>query len=435
MHPSGQLPAYEWAFSDVNPPVHAWAALRVYRIERRRRGVGDRAFLERVFHKLLLNFTWWVNRKDAAGNNLFEGGFLGLDNIGPFDRSNMPVDGLLEQSDGTAWMAGYCLVMLTMALELARKDRAYDGMVTKFVEHFSRIAHAINEEGLWDEGDGFFYDRLRGGDGTRHVLRYRSLVGVIPLLAAITVEPRFGLSAETFAERFAAHDERNRGVKLGLPELIQMRSDDDGDRFLISLAGLDQLRRVLADVLSEESFLSPFGLRSLSRRHLDEPFRVEVDGVRAEVGYEPAESSSPMFGGNSNWRGPIWFPMNVSILESFERFHRFLGDGFKVECPTGSGNHMTLHEVADDLRRRLVSIFLLDADGRRPVNGGAARFHEDPDWRDLVTFNEYFHGDDGSGLGASHQTGWTGLVAHLIVSRRRVLVEGDRLGTDLATSA
>src|SRR5262249_7031846 len=255
-------------------------------------------------------------------------------------------------------MAGYCLVMLTMALELARKDRAYDGLVTKFSEHFSHIAHAINDEGLWDEQDGFFYDRLRAGDGTTHVLRYRSLVGLIPLLATITVEPRFGLSAETFQERFAAHDERRRGERNGLSELIQMRRDDDGDRFLVSLVDLDQLRRVLADVLDEASFLSPYGLRSLSRRHLDLPFRVQVYGLAAEVSYAPAESSSPMFGGNSNWRGPIWFPMNVSILESFERFHRFLGDDFRVECPTGSGRWMNLHEVADELRRRLISIFL-----------------------------------------------------------------------------
>jgi hypothetical protein len=415
MHPNGALPAYEWTFDDVNPPVHAWAAIMVYAIDGRR----DRNFLVQIFHKLLLNFTWWVNRVDADGSNLFEGGFLGLDNISPFDRSHMPVEGRLEQSDATAWMAGYCLAMLTIALELARQDRAYDGVVTKFVEHFTTIVRTMHREGLWDEEDGFFYDRLRTSDGQEHVLRYQSLVGLIPLLAAISPEPDDVFTVDELRARFGAYTERLRGVRMGIPDVTHLREDGSGARLMFSLTHPDQLRRVLTEVLDEDAFLSPYGLRSLSKRHRDEPFTIEVDGIAASVDYEPAESTTAMFGGNSNWRGPIWFPTNVSILESLERFHAFLGDDFRVECPTGSGKMLTLHEVADELRRRLLSIFLLDAEGRRPVNGGQTRFHEDPDWRNLITFSEYFHGDDGSGLGASHQTGWTGLVAHLIAIRRR----------------
>jgi hypothetical protein len=413
MHPNGALPAYEWTFDDVNPPVHAWAALLVYLID----GAEDRGFLVQIFHKLLLNFTWWVNRVDAEGSNLFEGGFLGLDNTGPFDRSHMPVDGLLEQSDGTGWMAAYCLAMLTIALELARDDRAYDGVVMKFVEHFASIVNAINREGLWDEDDGFFYDRLRAGDGRKHVLRYRSLAGVLPVLAAITIEPRHTRS-DGGDLRFAAQEERRRGERAGLGTMVEYRRDEDGDRFLLSLASREQLVRVLADLLDEASFLSPYGLRSLSKRHREEPFEIHVDGISATVGYEPGESTSSMFGGNSNWRGPVWFPVNVLVLESFERFHNFLGDGFTVECPTGSGRRLTLHAVADELRRRLVSLFLPDGENRRPVHRADDRYRDDPNWTGLVTFHEYFDGDDGRGLGASHQTGWTGLVAHLIASRR-----------------
>jgi hypothetical protein len=409
MHPNGALPAYEWTFDDVNPPVHAWAAAMVYGIDGRR----DRTFLAQVFHKLLLNFTWWVNRVDAEGSNLFEGGFLGLDNISPFDRSNMPSDMRLEQSDATAWMAGYCLAMLTIALELADEDRAYDGLVTKFVEHFTTIVRAMNGGGLWDADDGFFYDRLRTSDGLQHILRYQSLVGVIPLLAAIAPEPRNDPSFEQLRERFSAYNERERGLRMGLPEVTHVR----GDRLMFSLANPEQLRRILAQVLDEDAFLSPYGLRSLSKRHGAAPFEIEIDGVVAGVDYEPAESTTSMFGGNSNWRGPIWFPVNVSILESLERFHRFLGDDFRVECPTGSGRMLNLHEVADELRRRLIALFLRGADGRRPVDGERERFRTDPEWRDLITFSEYFHGDTGEGLGASHQTGWTGLVAHLIVMR------------------
>jgi len=409
MHPNGALPAYEWTFDDVNPPVHAWAAVAVYDIDGRR----DRAFLAHVFHKLLLNFTWWVNRVDAEGTNVFEGGFLGLDNISPFDRSNMPVDGLLEQSDATAWMAGYCLAMLTIALELARDDRAYDGLVTKFVEHFTTIVTAMNREGLWDEQDGFFYDKLRTSDGDEHVLRYQSLVGVIPLLAAIAPE-RYGASLEDLPKRFAAYTERRRGARVGLDDILEVH----GGEVLLSLVRPPQLRRILSELLHEEAFLSPYGLRSLSKRHEAEPFSIEVDGVAASVDYQPAESATPMFGGNSNWRGPVWFPVNVAVLEALERFHSVLGDEFRIEYPTGSGREVCLQTVADDLRSRLVSLFLRNGNGARPVDGARARFVDDPEWRDLITFHEYFHGDDGSGLGASHQTGWTGLVAHLIATRK-----------------
>jgi hypothetical protein len=413
MHPNGALPAYEWTFDDVNPPVHAWAAAMVYVLDGRR----DREFLAHVFHKLLLNFTWWVNRVDADGSNLFEGGFLGLDNISPFDRSNMPVDGLLEQSDATAWMAGYCLAMLGIALELSRDDRAYDGLVTKFAEHFTAIARAMLREGLWDEEDGFFYDRLRTSDGNRHVLRYRSLVGVIPLLAALSPNGALPATLGGLRERFPAYTERLRGLRMGLMEVAHAYGDEDDPRVMLSLLSPEQLRRVLADVLSEDSFLSPYGLRSLSRRHRDEPFTIAVDGFTASVDYQPGESQSAMFGGNSNWRGPVWFPINVAVLESLERVHHALGEDYRVECPTGSGRFLTLQQVADELRRRLISIFTPNGDGRRPVHGGRD-VYDDPNWRDLVTFNEYFHGDTGVGLGASHQTGWTGLVAHLIASRR-----------------
>jgi hypothetical protein len=415
MHPNGALPAYEWTFDDVNPPVHAWAAIMVYVLD----GARDREFLVQIFHKLMLNFTWWVNRVDAEGSNLFEGGFLGLDNISPFDRSNMPVDGVLEQSDGTAWMAGYCLAMLSIALELSRADRAYNGVVTKFAEHFATIVQAMNKEGLWDAEDAFFYDRLRSPDGEEHVLRYRSLVGVIPLLAVHTAEP-LEETIEVFNQRFAAYTERTRGFRVGLPEVAELRQDADGLRILLSLAKADKLTAVLREVLDEDAFLSPYGLRSLSKRHQADPFVIRVDGMTASVDYQPAESTTAMFGGNSNWRGPVWFPMNVTVLESLERFHRFLGDDYRVECPTGSGQWLTLREVADELRRRLISIFLPGPDGRRPCYGGTERFHTDPEWRDLIMFHEYFHGDDGAGLGASHQTGWTALVAHLIVWRRLV---------------
>jgi Mannosylglycerate hydrolase MGH1-like glycoside hydrolase domain len=413
MHPNGALPAYEWNFDDVNPPVHAWAALNVYRID----GGRDREFLERIFHKLLINFTWWVNRVDAEGNNLFAGGFLGLDNIGPFDRSHLPVAGKLEQSDGTGWMAFYSLAMLRMAAELAGTNTTYDVMVTKFLEHFVEISRAINERGLWNEEDGFFYDQLSVPDGDPVVMRYRSIVGVVPALAGTVIPARQTNDPIALRKRFAAFAERRRDQAAEAQEIGHARPMATGDGLFLSVVGEDQLRRLLAELLDEESLLSPYGLRALSRRHLEHPFVVEVGGVTASVDYEPAESRTAMFGGNSNWRGPVWFPMNYLVIETLERHHAALGDGFTVECPVGSGVTMTLAQVADELRRRLISIFLPGADGRRPVHGWVERFTSDPDWKDLVFFNEYFHGDNGAGLGAAHQTGWTGLVADLITSR------------------
>jgi hypothetical protein len=413
MHPNGALPAYEWSFDDVNPPVHAWAALKVYDIDGRR----DRAFLERIFLKLLANFTWWINRVDAEGNNLFEGGFLGLDNIGPFDRSHLPVRGTLEQSDGTAWMAFYSLAMLSMAVELAREARAYDVVVTKFLEHFVLISRAMNEQGLWDPEEGFFFDRLSPPDGDPIVLRYRSILGVLPLMAGVQLTPGAVGTGRSLRKRFAAFTERHRGVRIGAAEVGFIRPSPEGESVWLSIVNEEQLRLLLREMLDEESLLSPYGLRGLSRRHLAEPFTVEVQGVTASVDYEPAESTSGMFGGNSNWRGPVWFPVNYLVVEGLARFARGMPAGLTVECPTGSGVSMTLSEVAEDLRRRLISIFLPGEDGRRPVHGWVDRFLDDPEWKDLVFFAEYFHGDNGAGLGAWHQTGWTGLVADLITSR------------------
>ena len=419
MHPNGQLPAYEWKLSDVNPPVHAWAALRVYRIEKKRRdGVGDRAFLERVFHKLLLNFTWWVNRKDAEGNNIFEGGFLGLDNIGVFDRSRpMPMGGHLEQSDGTSWMAMYTLNLLAIALELASEDPTYEDVASKFWEHFIYIADAMNNLGadssssLWDEGDGFYYDVMHAPDGTHFPLKVRSMVGLFSLLAVETLDADVVDSLPGFKRRMEWFIE-NR------PDLTRnvacMQAPGMGDRRLLAIADHDKLRRVLSVMLDENEFLSPHGVRALSRRHLSEPYVLKVDGEEHRVDYEPAESSTGLFGGNSNWRGPVWFPANYLLIESLQKFHYYYGDEFRVECPTGSGNMLTLWEVAAEISRRLSRIFLHDEQGRRPVHGGAEKFQSDPHWRDLVLFYEYFHGDNGSGLGASHQTGWTGLVAKLL---------------------
>jgi hypothetical protein len=420
MHPNGQLPAYEWAFGDVNPPVHAWAAWRVYKIDKRRSGVGDRVFLERVFQKLLLNFTWWVNRKDAEGHNVFQGGFLGLDNIGVFDRSAaLPTGGHLEQSDGTSWMAMYCLNMLAMAMELADENPAYEDMASKFWEHFIYIAHAMGTNGvggadLWDDADGFFYDVLHRPDGSRTPLKVRSMVGLIPLFAVETLEPELLAKLPAFTRRlewFIDH----RG------DLVQhvacMRSPGRGERRLLSVVDVDRLRRVLAVMLDEREFLSPHGIRALSRLHLSAPYSIVVNGHEHRVTYEPAESSSGLFGGNSNWRGPVWFPLNFLLVESLQKFHHYLGDDFLVECPTGSGRMMTLWQVADEISRRLTAIFLRDSAGRRPVFGEQALFQTDPCWRDLVPFHEYFHGDTGAGVGASHQTGWTALVAKLLQQR------------------
>jgi mannosylglycerate hydrolase MGH1-like protein len=417
MHPNGQLPAYEWAFSDVNPPVHAWAAWRVYKIERRVRGVADRAFLEKVFHKLLLNFTWWVNRKDPDGANIFQGGFLGLDNIGVFDRSApLPTGGHLEQSDGTSWMGMYCLNMLAIALELAKEDPAYEDVASKFFEHFVYIAHAMNDIGvdgmaLWDNEDGFYYDVLRLPGGSQHYLNIRSMVGLIPLFAVETLEPEIIDRLPGFKRRMQWFVDNHPDV----PEHIEMtQRSARGVRRLLSLVNRKQLKRVLAHMLDEEEFLSPFGVRALSRYHLDHPYEVFFNGHTSRVEYEPAESTTGLFGGNSNWRGPIWFPVNYLLVESLQKFHHYYGEDFKVEFPTHSGSEADLWRVAAEISRRLVHIFLRDSSGRRPVAGATEVFQSDPHWRDLLLFYEYFHGDNGAGIGASHQTGWTGLVAKLL---------------------
>ena len=416
MHPNGQLPAYEWALGDVNPPVHAWAAWRVYKIEKKRRGVGDRRFLERVFQKLLLNFTWWVNRKDAEGRNIFQGGFLGLDNIGVFDRSKpLPTGGHIEQSDATSWMGMYCLNMLVIAMELARDNNAYEDMASKFFEHFVYICTAMNKIGeeeleLWNKEDGFFYDVLHLPDGRNLPLKVRSMVGLIPLFAVETLDselvdqlPRFKHRMQWFIENrpeFGSH--------------VETQSHDHGVRRFLSLVNCQRLRSVLRYMLDEQEFLSPYGIRALSLFHREHPYTLPVMGMEYRVDYEPAEASTGLFGGNSNWRGPVWFPVNYLIIESLQKFHYFLGDNYQVECPVGSQRHMHLGDVANELSRRLTHLFLRGPDGRRPVYGGTERFQSDPHWRDLLLFYEYFHGDNGAGIGASHQTGWTGLVAKCI---------------------
>jgi hypothetical protein len=417
MHPNGQLPAYEWAFGDVNPPVHAWAAWRVYKIERRVRGVADRGFLEKVFHKLLLNFTWWVNRKDPDGMNIFQGGFLGLDNIGVFDRSApLPTGGHLEQSDGTSWMGMYCLNMMAIALELAKDDPAYEDVASKFFEHFVNIAHAMNDMGtegiaLWDNEDGFYYDVLHLPSGDDHFLKIRSMVGLIPLFAVETLEPEIVDRLPGFKRRMQWFIDNHADV----PEHIEMtQRSARGVRRLLSLANRKQLKRILSRMLDETEFLSPYGVRSLSRYHLDHPYEVQVNDHISRVDYEPAESTSGIFGGNSNWRGPIWFPMNYLLVESLQKYHHYYGEDFKVESPSRSGNESDLWEVAAEISRRLVHIFVRGKDGRRPVAGGTELFQSDPHWKDLLLFYEFFHGDNGAGVGASHQTGWTALVAKLI---------------------
>ncbi|HXY06370.1 MAG TPA: glucosidase [Terriglobales bacterium] len=417
MHPNGQLPAYEWALGDVNPPVHAWAAWRVYKIDKKRQGKGDLAFLQRVFHKLLLNFTWWVNRKDADGMNIFQGGFLGLDNIGVFDRgAPLPTGGYLEQSDGTSWMAMYTLNLLAIALELARHDPAYEDVASKFWEHFLYIAHAMNHRGqdgmgLWDEMDGFFYDVLRFPDGRKYPLRIRSMVGLIPLFAVETLEPELLDRLPGFKRRLEWFIE-NRPDLIG--SVACMRTRGKRERRLLSIVGSDQLRRILQVMLDEHEFLSPYGVRALSRYHHEHPYTLAVNGTEYHVKYEPAESSLGLFGGNSNWRGPIWFPVNYLLIESLQKFHHYLGDGFQVEFPARSGNFLTLWEVAAELSRRLARIFLRDEKGERPVYQGIPKFQADPNWNHLILFHEYFHADTGRGVGASHQTGWTGLVAKLL---------------------
>jgi len=417
MHPNGQLPAYEWAFGDVNPPVHAWAAWRVYKIEKRIRGKGDRNFLECIFHKLLLNFTWWVNRKDAEGLNIFQGGFLGLDNIGVFDRSApLPTGGHLEQSDGTSWMGMYCLNMLAIALELARENPAYESVASKFFEHFVHIAHAMNDHGgegieLWDKEDGFYYDVLHLPNGDRHYLKVRSLVGLIPLLAVETLEQDIVDRLPGFKRRMQWFIDNHPDV----PEHIETAEHKGkGVRRLLSLVNRGQLESVARYLLNESEFLSPYGIRAISKFHKENPYVFRTNGTEHRVDYEPAESSTGLFGGNSNWRGPVWFPINFLLIEALQKFHHFYGDGFRVELPTGSGRSATLWDAAAEISRRLTRIFLRSSDGTRPVYGGLEKFQQDPHWRDLIYFHEYFHGDNGAGIGASHQTGWTGLVSKLI---------------------
>ncbi len=418
MHPNGQIPAYEWAFGDVNPPVHAWAALRVYQIEKKAKGVGDRKFLSRIFQKLLINFTWWVNRKDADGRNVFEGGFLGLDNIGVFDRSQpLPTGGRLDQSDCTSWMAMYCLNMLAIALELSIEDDAYEDVASKFWEHFVYIADAMNDLGednisLWDEDDGFYYDVLHLPNiGHSLPLKIRSMVGLIPLFAVATIEPDVLRALPDFQRRM-------RWFIDNRPELTDQincaRTPGQGERLLLAVAYRERLERVLKIMLDEDEFLSPHGIRALSRFHKDCPFFLEVDGREHRVDYEPAESTSGLFGGNSNWRGPVWFPVNYLLIESLQRFHHYYGDSFQIECPTGSGSMMNLWEVSQEISRRLSRIFLKDESGKRPAFGGVEKVQTDPHFRDHLLFYEFFHGDNGAGLGASHQTGWTGLVAKLL---------------------
>ncbi len=414
MHPNGQLPAYEWAFGDVNPPVHAWAALEVFEIE----GRTDYDFLERIFHKLIANFTWWVNRKDPDGNNLFEGGFLGLDNIGLFDRSApMPSGVHLEQADSTAWMVMYSLDMFRMALTLAERDATYEDMAIKFARHAITITVTANNQGLWDDEDGFFYDRLRADDGRIRELKTRSMVGVVPMFAVAVV----GEKRLTALRRLAL-----AWAKEHAPELVE-NVETDERREVFSLVRPERLTRVLGKVLDEREFLSPHGLRALSAYHRDHPLRVQLAGEEFSVDYEPAESHTVMFGGNSNWRGPVWFPLNYLVVQSLRTFDEEFGDTLRVEHPTGSGRLLTLGEVADDLSRRLVGIFCEGADGRRPVFGETELFQTDPAWHDLIPFYEYFHGDTGKGLGAGHQTGWTALVASLILRRGPATVPGQRV--------
>ncbi len=417
MHPNGQLPAYEWAFGDVNPPVHAWAVWRVYKIEKRIRGTADRVFLESAFHKLLLNFTWWVNRKDAEGMNIFQGGFLGLDNIGVFDRSApLPTGGYLEQSDGTSWMGMYCLNMLAIALELASENPAYENVASKFFEHFVHIAQAMNDRGeegieLWDNQDGFYYDALHLPNGDRHYLKVRSLVGLIPLLAVETFEQDVVDRLPGFKRRVQWFIDNHPDVRK---HIQTSQTSEKWLRGLLSLVDRGQLERVLRYLLDESEFLSPYGVRAISRFHKDNPYILHVNETEYRVDYEPAESSTGLFGGNSNWRGPVWFPINFLLIEALQKFHHFYGNSLSVELPTGSGRQASLWQAAAEVSRRLTRIFLRSAEGRRPVYGGLEKFQSDPHWRDFVYFHEYFHGDNGAGIGASHQTGWTGLVAKLI---------------------
>jgi hypothetical protein len=413
LHPNGQLPAYEWNFGDVNPPVHAWDTIFTYRLEKARQGRGDIDWLESNFQKLLLNFTWWVNRKDRSGKNAFEGGFLGLDNIGVFDRSApLPTGGHLEQADGTAWMALFCQNMIEIAAQLTLERPAYIHMVKKFIEHFLWIAaamvHAGGDTEMWDEEDGFFYDVLRLPEGRSQRLKVRSMVGLLPLCAVTTFEG-------AYLAKYPETQQELRRFLVARPELRAFIHDPlkqgISGRVLASILNEEKLRRVLTKMLDENEFLSPHGIRSISRYHLEHPYTFRLGDEEYRVSYLPAESDSDMFGGNSNWRGPIWMPVNALIIRALLQYYIYYGNDFTVECPTGSGRQLTLYQVAEEITRRLASIFLKDKDGRRPVYGGTCEFQEDPHWRDYILFYEYFHGDNGVGLGASHQTGWTGIVA------------------------
>jgi hypothetical protein len=425
MHPNGQMPAYEWSLGDVNPPVHAWATWRVFQIDRKQNGHGDYEFLERVFHKLMLNFTWWVNRKDAQGRNVFQGGFLGLDNIGVFDRSaQLPTGGHIDQADATSWMAMYCLNLMRIALELARRNHVYEDIAAKFFEHFLHIAAAMSNIGergigLWDERDRFFYDVLHLPDDSLVPLTVRSIVGLIPLFAVETLEPELLAALPWFQQRV----EYLLQHRPDLARLVSHWNEEGrGHRRLLSLLRGHRMKQLLHRMLDESEFLSPYGIRALSRAHADQPYVYRLDGMDLTVSYQPAESDSGLFGGNSNWRGPVWFPVNFLLIESLEKFHHYYGDDFRIECPTHSGQFITIDEVANQLATRLTRIFLRDAHGRRPVYGGNQRLQQDPQFRDYVLFYEYFDGDTGRGVGASHQTGWTGLVARLLMPRyaRRV---------------
>lgn len=417
LHPSGQIPAYEWNFGDVNPPVHAWATIFLYRMEQLQKGEGDVEFLKRSFGKLLANFTWWVNRKDRNGMNVFDGGFLGLDNIGVFDRSApLPTGGYLEQADGTAWMALFCQNMLEIGVQIAAYDSIYEDLTAKFVDHFLWIANAMNRvgpDGMWDEQDGFYYDVLRLPDGRAGRLKVRSMVGLLPLCATTVVEPFQRESVPRMNAHYQSRITRR-------PELLKsIHATGEGHfgfnkRGILAIVNQDRLRRILGRMLDEDEFLGPYGIRALSRYHLEHPYKLYAAGQEYSVGYLPAESDTGMFGGNSNWRGPVWMPVNALLIRALLQYYEYYGDTFKIECPTGSGNLMNLYEVASEIATRLTRIFLRDENGRRPVFGGAEKFQNDPNWRDNLLFYEYFHGDNGAGIGASHQTGWTGLVATLI---------------------
>ena len=435
LHPTGQMPAYEWNFSDVNPPVHAWATIFLYRTEEMLRGHGDLEFLKRSFAKLMLNFSWWVNRKDRSGKNVFEGGFLGLDNIGVFDRSApLPTGGYLEQADGTAWVSLFCQNMLEISVELASHDSFFEEMAIKFADHFLLIAHAMNQvgaDGMWDEEDGFYYDVLRRPDGGATRLKVRSMVGLLPLCATTVIEPwqreRVPRVANVIRERLQLMPELRDSIHQTGPGHLGY-----GDRGIVALVKTERLRRILARMLDEKEFLSPYGIRALSRYHAEHPYIFNVDGREYRVNYLPAESDTGMFGGNSNWRGPIWMPVNGLLIRALINFYLYYGDSFKVECPTGSGRLMNLFEVAREIANRLARIFLRDQSGRRPVYGGTEKFQTDPYWRDYILFYEYFHGDNGAGLGASHQTGWTGIIARLLQIFGRIdathLLSGGKLG-------